>query len=125
VPRVNISQNVAAETQRFSTAVSVCIPTWEVVGSDLVSDIGHADDTSHVASHSLQTYSGKEVRFGHDFLLNCFKFVIDCLDNVGSLTSHNYEGLHGLFTVVDCLDNVGSLTSHNPIGLPGLLRGQL
>jgi hypothetical protein len=25
----------------------------------------------------------------------------------------------------DCLDNVGSLTSHNPIGLQGLLRGQL
>jgi hypothetical protein len=25
----------------------------------------------------------------------------------------------------DCLDNVGSLTSHNPIGLHGLLRGQL
>jgi hypothetical protein len=24
-----------------------------------------------------------------------------------------------------CLDNVGSLTSHNPIGLQGLLRGQL
>jgi hypothetical protein len=23
----------------------------------------------------------------------------------------------------DCLDNVGSLTSHNPIGLHGLLRG--
>jgi hypothetical protein len=23
----------------------------------------------------------------------------------------------------DCLDNVGSLTSHNPIGLQGLLRG--
>jgi hypothetical protein len=22
-----------------------------------------------------------------------------------------------------CLDNVGSLTSHNPIGLQGLLRG--
>jgi hypothetical protein len=27
--------------------------------------------------------------------------------------------------VVDCLDNVGSLTSHNPIGLQGLLRGWL
>jgi hypothetical protein len=25
----------------------------------------------------------------------------------------------------NCLDNVGSLTSHNPIGLQGLLRGQL
>jgi hypothetical protein len=25
----------------------------------------------------------------------------------------------------DCLDNVGSLTSHNPIGLHGLLRGYL
>jgi hypothetical protein len=23
----------------------------------------------------------------------------------------------------DCLDNAGSLTSHNPIGLQGLLRG--
>jgi hypothetical protein len=23
----------------------------------------------------------------------------------------------------DCLDNVGSLTSHNPIGFQGLLRG--
>jgi hypothetical protein len=23
---------------------------------------------------------------------------------------------------LDCLDNVGSLTSHNPIGLQGLLR---
>jgi hypothetical protein len=28
-------------------------------------------------------------------------------------------------TVKDCLDNVGSLTSHNPIGLHGLLRGWL
>jgi hypothetical protein len=26
-------------------------------------------------------------------------------------------------TAADCLDNVGSLTSHNPIGLHGLLRG--
>jgi hypothetical protein len=25
----------------------------------------------------------------------------------------------------DCLDNVGSLTSHNPIGLQGLLQGEL
>jgi hypothetical protein len=25
--------------------------------------------------------------------------------------------------LADCLDNVGSLTSHNPIGLQGLLRG--
>jgi hypothetical protein len=27
--------------------------------------------------------------------------------------------------LTDCLDNVGSLTSHNPIGLQGLLRGYL
>jgi hypothetical protein len=26
-------------------------------------------------------------------------------------------------SVNDCLDNVGSLTSHNPIGLQGLFRG--
>jgi hypothetical protein len=28
-------------------------------------------------------------------------------------------------TGADCLDNVGSLISHNPIGLQGLLRGYL
>jgi hypothetical protein len=28
-----------------------------------------------------------------------------------------------LTAICDCLDNVGSLTSHNPIGLHSLLRG--
>jgi hypothetical protein len=30
-----------------------------------------------------------------------------------------------LTAIADCLDNVGSLTSHNPIGLQGLLWGWL
>jgi hypothetical protein len=36
----------------------------------------------------------------------------------------NLGCLHPVARVIsaDCLDNVGSLTSHNPIGLHGLLR---
>jgi hypothetical protein len=50
--------------------------------------------------------------------------LLYCLYNVGSSTSHNPKGLHGLLqgiSLLYCLDNVESSTSHNPIGLHGLL----
>jgi hypothetical protein len=42
-----------------------------------------------------------------------------CCPLIYSLESREY-GHEGL---ADCLDNVGSLTSHNPTGLHGLLLG--
>jgi hypothetical protein len=48
-------------------------------------------------------------------------FLISLFQKNISLQEFNINDYHHLW--VDCLDNVGSLTSHNPIGLQGLLRG--
>jgi hypothetical protein len=51
------------------------------------------------------------------------EYVLFCPEDGGRTFLRKFDCVPHCHLLADCLDNVGSLTSHNPIGRHGLLRG--